>query len=86
MAIGFDPRTKLFEQFDGFFQLDELDLEAYRARTLPIDIVLGHERTQKSKVIKQADVVALSALLWDRFPLCRTRRQFSILRAAVGPW
>jgi trehalose/maltose hydrolase-like predicted phosphorylase len=67
MATGFDPRTNLFEQFNGFFQLDELDLEAYRARTLPIDIVLGHERTQKSKVIKQADVVALSALLWDRF-------------------
>ncbi|HET7057799.1 MAG TPA: glycosyl hydrolase family 65 protein [Nitrospiraceae bacterium] len=68
MATGFDPRTNLFEQFAGFFQLDDLDLEAYRARTLPIDIVLGHERTQKSKVIKQADVVALSALLWDRFP------------------
>ncbi|HKN86064.1 MAG TPA: glycosyl hydrolase family 65 protein [Nitrospiraceae bacterium] len=68
MTTGFDPRSNLFEQFAGFFQLEDLDLEAYRARTLPIDIVLGHERTQKSKVIKQADVVALSALLWDRFP------------------
>ena len=68
MTTGFDPRSNLFEQFAGFFQLEDLDLEAYRARTLPIDILLGHERTQKSKVIKQADVVALSALLWDRFP------------------
>jgi kojibiose phosphorylase len=68
MATGFDPRTNLFEQFEGFFRLDELDLDAYRARTLPIDIVIGHDRTQQSKVIKQADVIALSALLWDRFP------------------
>ena len=68
MTTGFDPRNNLFEQFAGFFQLEDLDLEAYRARTLPIDILLGHERTQKSKVVKQADVVALSALLWDRFP------------------
>ena len=68
MMTGFDPWSNLFEQFSGFFQLDDVDLETYRARTLPIDLVLGHERTQKSKVIKQADVVALSALLWDRFP------------------
>jgi kojibiose phosphorylase len=68
MVTGFDPRTNLFEQFAGFFQLEALDLEAYRARTLPIDIILGHDRTQRSQVVKQADVVALSALLWDRFP------------------
>lgn len=30
--------------------------------------MLGRDRTQKSKVVKQADVVALSALLWERFP------------------
>lgn len=68
MVTGFDPRTQLFEQFAGFFQLDELDLDAYRGRTLPIDIVLGHERTQQSQVVKQADVIMLSKLLWDRFP------------------
>jgi kojibiose phosphorylase len=69
MVTGFNPRNHLFEQFAGFFQLDELDLDAYRARTLPIDIILGYERTQQSQVVKQADVIALSALLWDRFPL-----------------
>jgi trehalose/maltose hydrolase-like predicted phosphorylase len=68
MATGFDHGTNLFEQFSGFFQLEEIDLEAYRARTVPIDVILGRERTQHSKVIKQADVVALSAVLWDRFP------------------
>src|SRR5512142_1772997 len=32
-----------------------------------MDIVLQRERLQKSKVVKQADVVALSALLWDDY-------------------
>jgi kojibiose phosphorylase len=68
MATGFHPETGLFEQFSGFFGLEDLDLEAYRERTVPIDLVLGRERTQRTKVVKQADVVALSALLWDRFP------------------
>jgi trehalose/maltose hydrolase-like predicted phosphorylase len=69
IITGFDSRTNLFEQFAGYFGLEDLDLDAYRARTVPIDVILGHDRTQKSKVIKQADVVALSALLWDQFPL-----------------
>jgi kojibiose phosphorylase len=69
IITGFDPRTNLFEQFAGYFDLEDLDLDAYRARTVPIDVILGHDRTQKSKVVKQADVVALSALLWDQFPL-----------------
>ena len=31
--------------------------------TVPIDVVIGRERTQRSQVVKQADVVALMALL-----------------------
>jgi trehalose/maltose hydrolase-like predicted phosphorylase len=68
MATGVHAGTNLFEQFAGFFQLEDLDLAAYRARTVPIDIVLGRERTQRSKVVKQADVIMLSAVLWDEFP------------------
>ncbi|MEP7153171.1 MAG: glycosyl hydrolase family 65 protein, partial [Nitrospira sp.] len=40
----------------------------YRTLPAPIDVTLGRDRTQKSKIVKQADVVALSALLWERFP------------------
>jgi trehalose/maltose hydrolase-like predicted phosphorylase len=71
MTTGFDRETNLFEQFTGFFDLDDVDLAAYPARPVPLDVILGRDRTQKSKVVKQADVVALSALLWERFPLCR---------------
>lgn len=69
LATGFDPATKLFEQFAGYFQLDEVDVAGQRASAMPIDAYLGPERLRRSKAIKQADVVALSALLWDQWPL-----------------
>jgi trehalose/maltose hydrolase-like predicted phosphorylase len=35
---------------------------------VPIDVTIGRERTQRSQVVKQADVVALIALLPEEFP------------------
>ncbi|MEQ7154209.1 glycoside hydrolase family 65 protein [Brevundimonas aurifodinae] len=67
MATGRVPATGLFEQFAGYFDLEDVDLSAYAGRTVPMDVVLGRERTQRSQVIKQADVVALLALLPDEF-------------------
>jgi trehalose/maltose hydrolase-like predicted phosphorylase len=68
MADGFDARTGLFEQFAGYFALEEIDLTAYDGHSVPIDVVLGRERTQLTQVVKQADVVGLLALLPDEFP------------------
>jgi kojibiose phosphorylase len=69
LVTGFDPTTKLVEQFAGYFQLEEVDLAPYRGRAVPIDVCLGAERIGRSKIIKQADVVALSALLWEKWPI-----------------
>lgn len=68
MYTGFDPHTGLFEQFSGYFGLEDIDLTTYTGRTVPMDVLLGRERTQRSQVVKQADVVLLLHLLWDRFP------------------
>jgi len=68
MYTGFDPRTGLFEQFRGYFELEDIDLAAYEPRTAPMDVLLGRDRTQRSQVVKQADVVMLLALLWDTLP------------------
>ncbi len=65
---GLDERTGLFEQFHGYFGLEEIDLTAFMPRTASIDVLLGRERIQRSKIIKQADVVMLVHLLWDRMP------------------
>jgi trehalose/maltose hydrolase-like predicted phosphorylase len=67
LVTGFDPATCLLEQFEGFHQLEPVDLAAYTPRTAPMDVLLGPEWTRRSQVIKQADVVMLLALLWDAF-------------------
>src|SRR5262249_17789079 len=67
MYTGFDPRTGLFEQFRGYFGLEEIDLAAYESRTAPMDVVLGRERPGRANEVEQAGVVLLLALLWERF-------------------
>ena len=68
ILTGWNSQTGLFEQFAGFFALEEIDLAGYAGRSVPMDVVLGRERTQRSKVVKQADVVALFGLLPEEFP------------------
>jgi trehalose/maltose hydrolase-like predicted phosphorylase len=68
IVTGFDPATGLYEQFAGFHALELLDISAYADHALPIDVVIGRERTQRSQVVKQADVVALIGLLPEEFP------------------
>ena len=68
IVTGLDPATGVYEQFAGFHALEPLELAAYADRTVPIDVVIGRERTQRSQVVKQADVVALIALLPEEFP------------------
>jgi trehalose/maltose hydrolase-like predicted phosphorylase len=67
IATGLDPKTGLFEQFAGYFALEEINLADYEGRSVPMDVVLGRDRTQRSQVIKQADVVALLGLLPEEF-------------------
>src|SRR5205085_11499907 len=69
MTTGIDPATGRVEQFEGYFDLEDIDLTQYAGRTVPMDVVLGHERTQGSQVVKQADVVMLQALLPERLDL-----------------
>jgi trehalose/maltose hydrolase-like predicted phosphorylase len=68
IVTGLDPGTGLFEQFSGYFGLEDIDLAEYQGRSVPMDVVLGRERTRRSQIVKQADVVALLALLPEEFP------------------
>jgi trehalose/maltose hydrolase-like predicted phosphorylase len=65
LVTGFDAHSGLFEQFAGYYALEPIDLAEYAGRTVAMDVVLGRERTRRCQVIKQADVVALLALLPD---------------------
>ncbi len=68
MYSGLDPSSGLFEQFANFFRLEQVDIRALRGAAAPPDLLLGRERTQASQVVKQADVLMLIFLLWNRFP------------------
>jgi trehalose/maltose hydrolase-like predicted phosphorylase len=67
IVTGLDPRTGIFEQFAGFHALEPFNLAAHAGRTVPIDVVIGAERTRRSQIVKQADVVALIGLLPEIF-------------------
>jgi trehalose/maltose hydrolase-like predicted phosphorylase len=84
LVTGFDPATGLIEQFAGYFHLEPIDLAAYATRTVPMDVILGRERTSRSQVIKQADVVMLLALLPDRFPRAVQETNFAYYEPRCG--
>jgi len=64
-----DPETGLMEQFEGFFELEDIDWEALEPRRRSIQSLLGIERTNQVQALKQADALMLLYLLGDRYDL-----------------
>ena len=78
LVIGRDPATFLVEQFRGFFALPRVDLRGTRGGEAA---ALVRGRVQRTQVSKQADVVALLALLPDLFDRETVRRSFAYYEA-----
>jgi len=68
LADGLDPQSGLIEQHRGFQQLEEVDLAPFQTRTTTMEVLLGWDRLGQLKLVKQADVVMLLALLGERWP------------------
>ena len=64
MFIPFNPKTLLYEQFSGYFNKEEIDLKSFEPRSAAMDTILGHEHIQETNIVKQADVVLDTFLLW----------------------
>jgi trehalose/maltose hydrolase-like predicted phosphorylase/hydroxymethylpyrimidine pyrophosphatase-like HAD family hydrolase len=90
-----DPATGLIEQFQGYFGLEEIDLTAYPNRQVSMGLLLEPAQLQRSKLIKQGDVVALLHLFGAELPSSvvgtnyhyyapRTAHDSSICRSAYG--
>jgi len=62
-----DPETGLMEEFEGFFDLDEVDWSQYEGRTRSMQALLGVEGANAHQVVKQADVILLLCLLREEF-------------------
>jgi len=69
IRIPQDEHTGLFEQFDGFFQLERLDQEKYKGRNTSFQGILGVYEVQRYQIIKQADVLMLLTVLDQQFDL-----------------
>jgi trehalose/maltose hydrolase-like predicted phosphorylase len=68
LVTGFDQQTGLFEQFDGYYKLRQVDLTGHDTADKTMDVKLGWDFLQKTQILKQADVVMLMFLLWHSFP------------------
>jgi kojibiose phosphorylase len=68
LVDGLDPETGLIEQHRGFHHLQPVDLAALEPRTTTMEVLLGWDRLGRLKLIKQADIVLLLALLSERYP------------------
>ena len=62
-----DQKTGLIEQFDGFFQLQEVEWEKFEGRTESMQSLLGIEGANQRQILKQADVIMLLCLLRNHF-------------------
>ena len=73
---GYDPETLLYEQFAGFYDMDDVPIEKLRPRPMAADLLLGRDVTLVSKVVKQADVVMLCHVLADEIDERTTRANY----------
>jgi trehalose/maltose hydrolase-like predicted phosphorylase len=69
IRIPQDKQTGLIEEFEGFFQLEPLDQEAYAGRTTSYQGILGMDPVQRYRIVKQADVLMLLTLMHEDFSL-----------------
>ena len=65
LYIPHDDKTGLIEQFEGFFQLQDIDLSKYEPRDRSMQAVLGIDGTNQRQVLKQPDVLMLLYLMRD---------------------
>lgn len=68
LVDGFDPATKLYEQFAGFFRLEDIRAVDVAPRPFAGDVALGAERVRGAQVVKQADVLMLAHMLPELLP------------------
>lgn len=70
--------TDLLEQFEGYFDLEDVVIEKYDANDWPIrPEALKHMKTSQTQIIKQADVVMLLHLMGEEFDEDMTKLNYS---------
>jgi kojibiose phosphorylase len=68
LAADEPERWSGLEQFAGYHALDPINLSGHDPSIATVDAKLGWYAMQRTRVLKQADVLMLLLLLWERFP------------------
>jgi kojibiose phosphorylase len=68
LVDGFDTESLLYEQFAGFYGLEDVRAVDVAPRPFTADTVLGAPRVRGAQVVKQADVLMLGHMLPDVVP------------------
>ncbi|TLU84259.1 MAG: glycoside hydrolase family 65 protein [Chlorobium sp.] len=68
LKLNYDPESKLFEQFDGYFSLKDYIIEAFDRKSHPLlPRGVNFRNIQTTRLIKQADVLAMMLLFPHAF-------------------
>lgn len=67
LFVNQNAKTGLIEQFEGFFQLEDINFADYEPRTKSLQGLLGIEATNQKQILKQPDVLMLLYLLRSRY-------------------
>lgn len=76
MRILFDPKTGLFEQHDGYFDLPEINVRAIPPEQMPIYKHWAYVRIFRTCMIKQPDVLLFLLLYSGDFDLAVKRANY----------
>ena len=79
LVTNFDETTDLFEQHQGYFELQPADLPSYEPRKQTMDVLLDWDVLTKTQILKQADVLMLLILLRDEYPPSVWEAELSVL-------
>ncbi len=75
LKLLYDPQTKLFEQFDGYFSLRDYRIKGFDRKGHPmLPRGINYRNIQSTQLIKQADVLSMMLL----FPLAFSKEQKAI--------
>jgi trehalose/maltose hydrolase-like predicted phosphorylase len=79
--LPFDAKTKLIEQFEGYFQRKDIDLAALEPRTESVQALFGIEGINETQVLKQPDVLMLMYVLPGLYDAETMRANFTYYNA-----
>ena len=69
MRITYDPKTKLYEQHDGFFDLPEFDVKTLDPEKVPVYKYWAYDRIFRVNMLKQPDVILMQFFYSKDFTL-----------------